>query len=135
MCSPVFCVMNPSRPNPALLPTPSWREWILWLLRRRVIRRVTGESMQPTLLSGDIVLVDTRAYLVSMPSVGDIVLARHPYQRDVSIIKRVADITPERRLVLHSDNPHVGSDSRQFGTISQQRLVGRVTCRSALAGS
>ena len=88
--------------------------------------------MQPTLLPGDMVLVDTRAYIVSMPQVGDIVLARHPYQKDVSIIKRVADIIPEGRLVLHSDNPHVGSDSRQFGTIHQQRLIGRVTCRSTV---
>ena len=130
MCSPVFCVMKPSSPIPAALPTPSWREWILWLLRRREIKRVTGESMQPTLLPGDVVLVDTRAYVVSLPQVGDIVLARHPYQKELLIIKRVADITPESRLVLHSDNPHIGSDSRQFGTIIQQRLIGRVTCRS-----
>lgn len=86
--------------------------------------------MQPTLLPGDLVLVDPRAYVALMPRVGEIVLARHPYQTDLSIIKRVAVITPERRLVLHSDNPHAGSDSRQFGTISQQRLIGRVTCRS-----
>ena len=105
---------------------------MLWLLRRRAIRRVTGESMEPTLLPGDVVLVDTRAYVASIPQVGDIVLARHPYQNGLSIIKRVADITPDNRLVLHSDNPQVGSDSRQFGTISQQRLIGRVTCRSTL---
>ena len=112
------------------MPPPSWREWILWLLRRRVLRRVTGESMQPTLLPGDLVLVDTQAYVASMPQPGDIVLAHHPYQKDLSIIKRVAEITPESRLILHSDNPRVGSDSRQFGTISPQRLIGRVTCRS-----
>ena len=88
--------------------------------------------MQPTLLPGDMVLVDPRAFRMSGPLVGDIVLARHPYERDVSIIKRVADITLEGRLVLHSDNPRVGSDSRQFGTISQERLIGRVTCRSTL---
>ena len=86
--------------------------------------------MLPTLTSGDIVLVDTRAYTVSHPQVGDIVLARHPYQRDLSIIKRVADITEAGRLVLHSDNRKEGSDSRQFGTIASERIIGRVTCRS-----
>ncbi len=94
-----------------------------------MIRRVTGESMQPTLLPGDILLVDTRAYAASPPQLGDIVLAHHPYQKDLTIIKRVVDITSEGRLVLHSDNPSVGSDSRSFGTLSPQRLIGRVTCR------
>ena len=88
--------------------------------------------MRPTLLPGDIVLVDTKAYAVSLPQVGDIVLAWHPYQENLSIIKRVAEMTPEGRLVLHSDNPRVGSDSRQFGTINSQRVIGRVTCRSAV---
>lgn len=116
--------------SPASLPAPSWREWILWLLRRRMRVRVTGDSMLPTVMEGDIVLVDTHAYITSIPEVGDIVLVHHPYHKDLLIIKRVANITPEERLVLHSDNPQVGSDSRQFGTISIQRLIGRVTCRS-----
>jgi len=126
--------MKPNQPIPAGLPSPSGREWILWLLRRRVMRQVTGESMQPTLLPGDRVLVDPYAYTATMPQVGDVVLVWHPYKKDLSIIKRVADITPEGRLVLQSDNPRVGSDSRSFGTLSPQRLIGRVTCRSTVTG-
>lgn len=122
--------MTPDKHIPATLPAPSWREWILWLLRRRMRVKVTGDSMLPTVASGDIVLVDTNAYIASIPKVGEIVLAHHPYHKDLSIIKRVADITSEERLVLHSDNRQVGSDSRQFGTISTQRLIGQVTCRS-----
>ena len=86
--------------------------------------------MLPTIIPGDIVLVDTNAYVASPPEVGEIVLVHHPYRQGLLIIKRVADITPKGRLVLHSDNHHVGSDSRQFGTISMQQLIGRVTCRS-----
>lgn len=115
------------------LPTPSWQEWILWILRQRLRLQVTGESMLPTLVPGDIVLVDQNAYQKSSPQIGEIVLAHHPYQQNLSIIKRIADITPEGRLVLHSDNRKAGSDSRQFGTISINRLIGKVTCRSTLA--
>lgn len=113
-------------------PPPSWTEWILWLLRQRIRVQVTGESMLPTLLPGDIVLVDAKAYKIKRPSVGDIVLARHPYQK-ISIIKRVVDVTSEGRLILHSDNPKQGSDSRQFGTINPNRVIGRVTSRSTLS--
>jgi nickel-type superoxide dismutase maturation protease len=119
--------MNQDGLIPAALPAPSWREWILWLLRRRMRVRITGESMQPTLLPGDIVLVDTHAYDNTLPTVSDILLARHPYQKDLIIIKRVVDLTPEGRLVLYSDNLRAGSDSRQLGTISMQRVIGRVT--------
>lgn len=118
--------MNPDKHTPTPLPTPSWREWILWLLRQRTRIQVTGESMLPTVQIRDIVLVDTKAYNISTPKINDIVLARHPY-KDLSIIKRITDITPEGRLVLSSDNPQVGSDSRQFGTITAQRIIGRVT--------
>lgn len=126
--------MNTDSHSPASLPTPSWREWILWLLRQRMRLQVTGESMLPTVKPGDIVLIDTKAYLQAIPQIGDIVLARHPY-KDLSIIKRITDITLEERLVLSSDNPQAGSDSRQFGTISKQRLIGKVTSCSTLAES
>lgn len=83
--------------------------------------------MQPTLNNGDIVLVNKNAYTDTLPQIGDIVIARHPYQKDLTIIKRVAEITAEERLILHSDNPKAGSDSRQFGTISPSRILGKVT--------
>lgn len=124
--------MPPDQQLSSPLPTPSWREWILWLLQKRKRVQVTGESMLPTLALGDIVLVDTRAYITSSPTVGDIVLAHHPFQRNLSIIKRIAEITPEGRIVLHSDNPKVGTDSRSFGSLSPQRIIGRVTCRSTI---
>ena len=123
--------MNTDKHIPAPLPTPSWREWILWLFRQRMRLKVSGDSMLPTLRSGDIVLIDKKAYSTAMPKVGEIVLAHHPYM-DLSIIKRIKDITIEGRIVLSSDNPQVGSDSRQFGTITNQRVIGRVTCSSAL---
>ena len=117
---------------PTSLPSPSWHEWILWLLHRRKRVQVSGESMLPTLLPGDIVLVDTRAYRKTTPAIGEIVVAHHPYQKNLTIIKRIADITPEGRIVLHSDNPKGGTDSRSFGAINSERIIGRVTSRSTI---
>lgn len=114
------------------LPTPSWLEWLYLLLRRRIRIRVTGDSMQPTLNNGDIVLVNKKAYTDTFPQIGDIVIARHPYQKDLTIIKRIAEITVEERLILHSDNPKAGSDSRQFGTISPSRILGQVTSHTSI---
>ena len=111
------------------LPEPSWREWVFWALGRRRRLRVTGDSMLPTLRAGDLVLVDERAYAAALPALGEIVVARHPYQRDLTIIKRMAGLTPEQACMLLSDNPRAGSDSRTFGAIPHTRIIGRVTSR------
>lgn len=124
--------MPPDQHVPTPLPSPSWREWILLLLRKRIRVQVTGESMLPTLKPGDIVLVDIGAYVDCKPSIGDIIVAHHPFQRNLSIIKRIADITSDGRLMLQSDNSQVGTDSRSFGTIRMQRVIGRVTSCSRL---
>lgn len=85
--------------------------------------------MSPLLSDGDVVFVDTRAYTTALPQVGELVVALHPYQRDLQIIKRVADVTDDRRVFLQSDNPSEGTDSRSFGAIPYDRLLGRVTAR------
>ena len=124
--------MSQKTPTSPRLPTTTWRDWILLLLRQRKKIRVTGDSMQPTLHHGDIVLVDEKAYIKQTPAIGDIVIAKHPYQKNLKIIKRIADITPENRMLLHSDNPTMGTDSRQFGTISPNRILGQVTSYSPI---
>lgn len=100
----------------------------MWLLRRRRRFRVVGDSMQPTLNTGEMVLVAHFAYSKILPRAGDIVLARHPYQK-LHIIKRVAALTADNRIVLHSDNAAAGSDSRQWGALHPSHILGKVTCR------
>lgn len=87
--------------------------------------RVAGDSMLPTLKSGDIVVVDTRATV----SVGDVVAADHPYKRSVKLIKRVESINSDGRYVLAGDNPDESSDSRNFGSIAERDIAGKVVCR------
>jgi len=91
------------------------------LLRVKVAER----SMEPALRPGDW-LVARRTRRVRA---GQIVLARHPGRPDLLIVKRAA-----RRVDggwwLESDNPDGGAvDSRRFGAVPQELIVGRVLGR------
>lgn len=81
--------------------------------------------MLPALAPGDEVLVA----LGRPVDVGDIVLARHPYRRDVVLLKRVDHIDSQGRLHLLGDNPRESTDSRSFGSVGAERVIGRVTSR------
>jgi nickel-type superoxide dismutase maturation protease len=96
------------------------------VLNGRKAYRVAGDSMLPTLKSGDIVLTDPRAEIY----VGDIVAADHPYKQSVKLIKRVESIRPDGRYILVGDNLGESTDSRQFGTIARRNIAGKVVCRS-----
>jgi nickel-type superoxide dismutase maturation protease len=104
-------------------------ELLLWILRLRRRVRVAGASMSPLLHPGDEVLVDVRAYRGKPPRIGDIVVARHPYQSRLQIIKRVVKVLEDGSYHLAGDNPIESSDSRAFGAMSPMLLLGRVTSR------
>jgi nickel-type superoxide dismutase maturation protease len=91
------------------------------LLRVKVAER----SMEPALRPGDWLLARRTRRI----RVGQIVLARHPGQPDLLIVKRAA-----RRVDggwwLESDNPHAGAvDSRRFGPVPASLVEGRVLVR------
>ena len=75
--------------------------------------------MLPTLKDGDFVLVDPSA----VPRVGDIVFARHPFEKGVNIVKRIGAIT-ENGYFLIGDNPAESNDSRTYGSIRAERILG-----------
>jgi nickel-type superoxide dismutase maturation protease len=72
--------------------------------------RVAGNSMTPTLLPGDWLLVRHRARVRP----GAIVLARFRSRPDLLVLKRAVAESADGWL-LGSDNPGAGSDSRQYG--------------------
>ena len=94
-----------------------------WMLGRRRRIEVTGPSMLPTLATGEFVLIDERR----PPSIGDVVVARHPDNDDLLVIKRLTGLGPDNRVSLSSDNPSAGTDSRVWGPIDRARVVGVVT--------
>lgn len=82
--------------------------------------KVTGNSMEPTLSEGDYVfLLKTKR-----PKNNDIVVVRKPGS-DKMIIKRILNHNKNRIFVI-GDNQKASTDSRSFGSISRQQVVGRV---------
>lgn len=109
---------------PNILPIADWREKLLLIVRRRKAFAVDGDSMLPGLTSGDKVIVNQRAAIV----VGDIVLAAHPYKQNGRLIKRVAKISGSGEYFLAGDNAEESTDSRTFGTLHSDHIIGKVTC-------
>ncbi|MFJ8644622.1 nickel-type superoxide dismutase maturation protease [Streptomyces sp. NPDC093546] len=89
------------------------------------IAEVTGVSMVPTLRHGDQLLVHYGADLKA----GDVAVLRHPLQQDLLIVKRLVERRGEGWWVL-GDNPDADVvDSRAFGAVPGELVLGRVRIR------
>lgn len=105
------------------------RELLLWVLRLRRRYRVTGNSMLPLLQPGETILIDPKAYRHTSPCPGDIVVAQHPYRSNLRMVKRVVAEVENGRCLLAGDNPAESTDSRSFGPVDIEQILGRVTSR------
>jgi nickel-type superoxide dismutase maturation protease len=85
---------------------------------------VTGSSMQPTLKSGDRLLV-IRA---GRPRPGHLVVVPDPRQPDRLLVKRAAAVHGGA-VTVRGDNPASSTDSRDFGPVPVQMLKGRAVYR------
>ncbi len=110
------------------LPDATVREIILWLLGKRKRMRVTGASMQPLLQSGEEILIDLNAYQKAAPEIGDIIVAFHPYRLNFPVVKRIVSIK-NQDFFLQGDNTVESIDSRSYGAIKLDRIIGKVICR------
>ena len=82
-------------------------------------RRVTGDSMFPTLRSGQLVIacgwVPNR--------VGDVVIIHHD---SLDKVKRIERLRADGRVFVVGDNSAHSTDSRMFGWLASEQIVGRV---------
>ncbi len=104
-------------------------EWLRWLLRRRHHLVVRGDSMRPTLAPGDHILMNPTAYRETAPAAGDIVVARHPFVPERTLVKRVASVDDAGRCFVTGDNPDQSTDSHALGPLAPHLILGRVTRR------
>jgi nickel-type superoxide dismutase maturation protease len=86
--------------------------------------RVEGNSMTPTLLAGDWLLVRHGARVRP----GAVVLARFRSRPELAVLKRAAAESAGGWL-LASDNPGAGTDSRQHGPADVQAVAVWQWCR------
>jgi len=82
--------------------------------------------MAPTLRDGERVWIELGAYRREPPRPGDVVLVRHPYRADLRLVKRVVAVGTAGRIELAGDNPEESTDSRDFGPVPRDLVLGRV---------
>ncbi len=81
--------------------------------------------MEPALPDGAWVVL--LPWPARMPRLGEVVVAEHPRRPGFELIKRVAAVSPEHRLVwLAGDNREASTDSEEFGPVPVNRVVGPV---------
>lgn len=85
---------------------------------------VLGESMYPTFKEGDYII--SRPYFFGTPRVGDVVIISHDGK---NLIKRIEKISGDRYFVT-GDNFSSSTDSRVFGPITRDEIVGKVWIHS-----
>ncbi|MGX4689875.1 nickel-type superoxide dismutase maturation protease [Streptomyces sp. JNUCC 63] len=88
------------------------------------LAEVTGPSMVPTLYHGDRLVVQYGARIRP----GDVVVLRHPFQQDLLVVKRAAELREGGWWVL-GDNAYAGGDSTDYGTVPEDLVLGKVWFR------
>lgn len=93
---------------------------------------VRGDSMAPTLRSGDVAV----AAVFGAPRVGDVVVLEHPERPGLELVKRVTagpgDLGSDARALgpgewwVEGDDPLRSTDSRHFGAVGIDDVRARV---------
>jgi len=87
--------------------------------------RVVGNSMEGTIKEGDLITYKKLNPKNIVLEIGDIVVASHPKTRKKLIIKRIHRIY-QNKFDLRGDNSYASTDSREFGLIELDLIIGKV---------
>jgi len=87
--------------------------------------KIQDKSMEPTLKAGDFILVNKLAYILRKPSKGDIIVLKHPKDKNKFLVKRIIDASSSKYFVA-GDNKKYSTDSRHFGAIDKNLIVGKL---------
>lgn len=85
------------------------------------IYRVAERSMEPSIVQGSYAVVSRWS---RRPNVGDVVVFRSPEDNSV-LIKRVRRVVGKGIFVV-GDNEKASRDSRSFGIVEENRILGKV---------
>lgn len=87
---------------------------------------VAGVSMEPAIGAGQVIVVNRLAFRIRTPKQGDVVVAQHPAQPNLVVVKRLVGTTGDGRYILRGDNSERSLDSRHYGAIMPRQILGRV---------
>lgn len=93
--------------------------------------RIQGHSMEPTIKNGTSVVGTSILYIFRSPQKGDIVLFKKGKKLFVKRIKRING----QRFFLSGDNKKDSLDSKEFGWILREKIVGKVVWVGKKAGN
>lgn len=88
--------------------------------------KIQDRSMEPTFKSGDYILVNKLAYFFGNPKKGDVIILKHPKEKDRFLIKRISLATNSGEYYIIGDNKNFSQDSRHFGHIKKDLIIGKV---------
>jgi len=84
--------------------------------------KISGHSMEPILKDNDTILVSGLMYLFKKPKINDIVAFVY---KDKVLVKRIVRKT-NGKYFLAGDNSKDSLDSREFGFVFKNRILGKV---------
>jgi len=103
------------------------------------ISRVNGESMQPTLMNGQLLVVSESAFWFSAPQRNDVVIVQYAGDTNVHFVKRIVGIPGDTvmynnsplvlgptQYFIEGDNRNFSTDSRVYGPIQKNQIIGKV---------
>ncbi|MBI1919269.1 nickel-type superoxide dismutase maturation protease [Candidatus Microgenomates bacterium] len=85
---------------------------------------VSGHSMEPNFKEGQIVLISSIPYLFRPPKISDVVVIKDPRSRRL-LLKRIIS-RENQKYFVSGDNPQASTDSRTFGSINKENILGKV---------
>ncbi|CAH1722433.1 mitochondrial inner membrane protease subunit 1 isoform X1 [Aphis gossypii] len=102
----------------------------------------SGDSMEPSIHSGDLVIIQRSSKMFNHVDKGDVVVTKSPEDYNKFILKRVKavdgqmvrrginyQVVPRGSVWLEGDNQANSKDSWEFGPVPKGLIHGRVVCR------
>lgn len=86
---------------------------------------VEGESMLPSVSPDERVVVSRVPYWFGKPRAGDLVVLRDPREPSRLLLKRI-DREEEGAYAIRGDNAEASTDSRTFGSVPRELILGKV---------
>jgi len=90
---------------------------------------VEGESMLPEVAPAERVLASRLAYWLGRPRPGDLIVLRDPREPQRLLLKRVEKAEGAGSWSVVGDNTDASTDSRTFGPVSKDLILGKVVFR------